>query len=155
MGGSGMLWLVVVGALIAVAVVAFLISASLKANRAAHDATPDPRTSPPSARPGQPARPGPSAPPADDSWAQAMREAAAAQAPDVSASQRQVLSRDALVAPDRTLDPSLWDNAPDGSEEDDQDDAGSGGARGGSGGLDAGFFDALRAKRDGGGGDRG
>lgn len=145
MAGSAWVWSVVVIVLIAVAMLAFLISASLQANRRSQDSAPARGDLMPGPR-------APAAAPADDSWTQAMRAAAAA-TPEVSTSQRQVLSRDALVNPDRTLNPNLWDNAPDGSEQDDDDDdtGAVGRTRGDGGGLDAGFFDALRAKRDGGG----
>lgn len=143
-----LLWAIVVGVLIAVAVVALVVAASVRANRNAVEPPSDRQVGRREADP-EPASAS-SSESAGDTWAQAIRAAAQATAPDVSTSSRQVLTRDALVNPDRTLDPNLWDNAPDGSESDEDADDASG-ARGaaGGGGLDAGFFDSLRAKRDG------
>ena len=50
--------------------------------------------------------------PVDEKWTLPAEEEPAAGEPV-----RQVLTREALVDPDRRLDPSKWDNSPDGEPE--------------------------------------
>ena len=50
------------------------------------------------------------------------------------------LRREQLIDRDRVLDPTRWDNRPDGTEEHDGD------ASGGGAGVDAGFIQALRER---------
>ena len=96
---------------------------------------------PAAAAPPPPAVPLRDAPaPKPDPWTQAMAEASQAR-PDAVDQPRTFFSRDSLVAPDRELDTSRWDNRPDGSEEYDEGEA----PRGGSS-IDAGFIQSLRER---------
>lgn len=53
--------------------------------------------------------------PVDDEWTLPPEEEPAAPAGEPV---RQVLTRESLVDPDRRLDPSKWDNSPDGMDAD-------------------------------------
>ena len=124
---SGLMILpIVIGLVVLVALVGVLWWASTRANR---------RAIPP---PAVPLRDAPA--PKPDPWTQAMAEASQAR-PDAADQPRTFFSRDSLVAPDRELDTSRWDNRPDGSEEYDEGEA----PRGGSS-IDAGFIQSLRER---------
>lgn len=94
----------------------------------------------------------PSAPPPPVSeptpWSSAVAAASAAGETPASGPARgaESLSREALVNPDRNLDPTKWDNRPDGSEEYDEDDPAPSGPSGGPV-MDANFFNSLRDRR--------
>lgn len=118
---------VVIGLLVLVGLVGVLWWAAKRANR---------RPTPPSAAP----LPGAPIAAEPDAWSQAMSEASQAR-PDAVDQPRTFFSRDALVAPDRELDTSRWDNRPDGSEEYEDGEAPRGG-----GSIDAGFIQSLRER---------
>lgn len=120
-----MIWPVVLGVVVLIAVVGLLWWAS---RRAQGRATPGP-SSTAAATVSEP-----------DAWSQAITEAGQAR-PDAVDQPRTFFSRDSLLAPDRELDPSRWDNRPDGSEEHEEGEAPRG-----SGAIDAGFIQSLRER---------
>lgn len=129
--GGGMSLVIVMVALLVIAGIASLVVMSNRRNRSAvTPSAPTPAVSEPT------------------SWSAAVSAASAAGEAPASGPGRgtEALSREALVNPDRNLDPTKWDNRPDGSEEYDEDDPAPSGPSGGPV-MDANFFNSLRDRR--------
>ncbi len=132
MNGGMAVW-VGIGLVVLIAIAVILFLASKRANSGRGPAVPG--------RADAPLSPTPTGTPdAPDAWSDAMKDAGAAR-PEAVDQPRTFFSRDSLIAPDRELDPSRWDNRPDGTEEYEE-----GAAPRGGGSIDAGFIQSLRER---------